>query len=103
MGIDPYANCNPRIPSEECTLDTCCLAQSSFLYRPDFGGNLFFCIFFGVFIIPQFGLSIWKRTWGFGVGMISGLVLEIVGYAARLILHNNSFDNNGFLMYVHPN
>jgi len=101
MAIDPYANCNTTIPSELCTLDTCCLAQSSFHYRPDFGGNLFFLIFFAIFIVPQLALSVWKRTWGFGVGMLLGLLLEVVGYAARIILHNNPFDNNGFLMYAY--
>jgi hypothetical protein len=30
--------------------------------------------------------------------MIIGLVLEVLGYASRLILHHNPFDSNGFLM-----
>ena len=100
MPTDPMANCNPSIPSYECTLETCCLAQSSFLYRPSYGGNLFFAVFFGIFIIPQLGLGIFYKTWGFMVGMSIGLLLEVLGYAARIMLHNNPFDSNGFLMYV---
>ena len=98
MGIDPVANCNPAIQSNECTLDTCCLAQSNFLYRPDFGGNLFFTIFFGVFIIPQLVLGVWRRTQGFGIGMIIGLLLEVVGYVARVLMHNDPFSDSAFLM-----
>ena len=99
MAIDPFANCNATIPSYECTIETCCLAlQSPFNYIPSFGGNLFFAIFFGVCIIPQLGFGIRYKTWGFAIGMTIGLVLEVLGYASRLILNHNPFDSNGFLM-----
>lgn len=32
------------------------------------------------------------------VGMVCGLVLEIVGYAGRIMLHQNLFDLNNFVM-----
>ncbi len=98
MGIDPFANCNPAIQQDLCSLDTCCLAQSHFLYRPVLGANLFFAIFFGLFIVPQLGLSVWRRTWGFGIGMVIGLLLEVIGYVARILLHNNPFNGNAFLV-----
>ena len=101
MTIDPgLIGCNWTIPKYDCTLDTCCLAQGSFLYRPSFGGNLFFTVFFGIFIIPQLGLGIWYKTWGFGVGMVIGLALEVLGYASRIQLHNKPFADTPFLMYV---
>lgn len=95
-----YANCNPEIPNYLCTLDTCCLAQSSFLYRPSYGGNLTFAIVFGVALLPQLGLGVYYKTWGFMVGMLCGLILEVLGYAARIMLHNNPFDKNAFLIYL---
>ena len=98
MAVDPFAGCNVQIPSYNCTLETCCLAQSNFLYRPSYGGNLFFTVFFGVFIIPQIGLSIWYKTWGFAVGMVIGLALELVGYISRVMIHKNPFSANPFLM-----
>ena len=97
MAIDPYANCS-NIPSYKCTLETCCLAQSSFLYLPSYGGNMFFAVFFGLFIIPQLGLGYWYKTWGFAVGMVMGLVLEVLGYVSRVQLHNSPFADNPFLM-----
>ncbi|KAK3671138.1 phospholipid-translocating ATPase rsb1 [Recurvomyces mirabilis] len=100
MAIDPYAGCNIDIPSNLCTLETCCLAQSSFNYIPNYGGNIFFAVFFGVFLLPQLGLGIYYKTWGFMAGMLFGLVLEVVGYAARIMLHDNPFDSNGFLIYL---
>ncbi len=101
MTIDPYANCNFSLNTTEfCTLDTCCLAQSSFLYIPNYGANMFFAVFFALFIIPHIGLGIWFRTWGFMVGMVIGLILEVLGYVSRVQLHDNPFANNPFLLYL---
>ncbi|KAF2767944.1 putative RTA1 domain protein [Teratosphaeria nubilosa] len=101
MAIDPYANCNFTVTDEsQCTLETCCLAQSNFLYIPSYGANLFFTIFFAVAILPQFVLGILYRTWGFAIALIVGLVLEVLGYAARLQINDNPFDNNAFLLYL---
>ena len=101
--LQQYAalGCNFDIPQYLCTLDTCCLAyQSPFAYRPTYGGNLFFAIIFGIVLLPQLGLGIYYKTWGFMVGMVCGLILEVLGYAARLMLHNNPFDGNAFLIYL---
>ncbi|KAH9845483.1 RTA1 like protein [Teratosphaeria destructans] len=101
MAIDPYANCNLTVTDEsQCTLETCCLAQSNFLYIPAYGANLFFTIFFAVAIPPQFVLGILYKTWGFAIALIVGLVLEVLGYVARLEIHDNPFDNNAFLLYL---
>lgn len=99
MAIDPYANCNFELLNwENCTLETCCLAQSSFLYLPSKGGNLFFAAFFAVFCLAQVGLGIWYKTWGFAVAMFFGLALEVVGYVSRVMLHDSPFAANPFLM-----
>lgn len=84
MAIDAFANCHPEILSDDCTLATCCLAQSSFEYIPSYGGNLFFTIFFAFLILPQIGLGIYYKTWGFMSGMVFGLALEVIGGCLRL-------------------
>lgn len=100
MGIDPYAGCDWTLTDwSYCTLDTCCLMQGgTFLYLPSFGGNVFFAVFFGLFIIPNLYLGIKHKTWGYMAGMVIGLLLEVLGYAARIMLHNNPWDGNGFLL-----
>lgn len=101
MSLDPYANCNFTIPDNNlCTLETCCLAQSPFTYHVTYGGNLFFAILFGVTILPQLGLGIYYKTWGFMVGMVIGLILEVLGYVARVQLHDNPFNGDAFLLYL---
>jgi hypothetical protein len=43
-------------------------------------------------------LGIKNKVWGYMTAMTLGLVLEIIGYAARVMLHNSPFNNNDFLM-----
>ncbi|KAK3115226.1 phospholipid-translocating ATPase rsb1 [Teratosphaeriaceae sp. CCFEE 6253] len=100
MAIDPFAGCNPQILDNDCTLATCCLAQSSFLYIPNLGGNIFFAVFLGALLLPQLYFGIKHKTWGFLAAMVMGLALEVVGYANRVLLHNNPFNGNAFLIYL---
>lgn len=96
---DAFINCNTTIVNtDSCTLETCCLAQSSFLYRPNYEANLAFAIFFGAMALPQMGLAIKYKTYGFMGVMLCGLVLEVVGYVGRVMLHDNPFDSTAFLM-----
>jgi cell shape-determining protein MreD len=92
------AACNFSIPQNQCTLETCCLEQSDFLYIPSFGCNLFFTIYFAVAMAPQIWLACTHRTWSFAIAICMGLIIEVVGYAGRLMLHEDPFDGNGFLM-----
>jgi hypothetical protein len=52
----------------------------------------------GIILLAQLVLGVFYRTWGFLIGMVSGLILELVGYAGRIMLHSNPFDFNNFLM-----
>lgn len=67
-------------------------------YRPNLAGNIIFAAIFGLLFIVQLGLGIKYKTWGFMVGMICGLLLEVVGYIGRIMLYNNPFDFNNFIM-----
>lgn len=82
-----------------CVLDvTCDLSLSSFLYRPTVAGNALFAGIFAIFIVVQLFLGIKHKTWGYMGAMILGLLLEVIGYVARVLIHNKPFDNDYFLM-----
>lgn len=100
MTIDPSAGCNWDLKDWSlCTLETCCLDQGAvFTYIPNYGGNIFFAVFFGAFIIPNIYLGVRYKTWGYMAGMIIGLILEILGYASRIMIHDNPWDGNAFLL-----
>lgn len=86
--------------TDSCTLATCSITCAQVEYLPSVPGNAIYLAIFAILLVAQIGLGAWYRTWGFLVGMIGGLVLEIVGYVGRLMLHSNPFDFNAFLTYV---
>lgn len=67
-------------------------------YLPSLAGNTIYAAAFGLLLIAQLGLGIRYKTWGFMAGMVCGLLIEIVGYVGRIMLHNNPFDFNNFIM-----
>ena len=91
---------NFPIPDELCTLATCTLEQAHFRYIPTLAGNALLLAIFAFLIIPQVGLGIKYKTWGFMGAMLGGLLLEIIGYVARVQMHANPFSQDPFLMYV---
>lgn len=89
---------DPNFSVEQCTLSTCPLIYGQVQYQPSIGGNAFYVSVFALALICQIFFGIRYRTWGFMVGLFSGLVLEIVGYAARLQMHYNPFKEGPFIM-----
>jgi RTA1 like protein len=74
--------------------------MASFLYLPTIPGNAIYAAIFAIYILAQLFLGIKHKTWGYMVAMVLGLSLEVVGYVARIMLHNSPFNNNDFLMYL---
>jgi hypothetical protein len=85
---------------ELCTLDTCDLTLANFMYLPTVAGNAIFAGLFAAFIIAQLFLGIKHKTWGFMAALCLGMILECVGYIARILIHNNPFEGNNFLIYL---
>lgn len=86
------------INTDDCTLQTCPLSAAYIEYLPNLAGNIFFVALFAILLVGQLGAGILFRTWTFMVPMVAGLILEIIGYLGRVLLHNNPFDFNSFLM-----
>ncbi|KAH7162088.1 RTA1 like protein-domain-containing protein [Dactylonectria estremocensis] len=59
--------------------------------------NAFFMALHILLLIPQVFLGIRYKTWGFLFGMFCGHVLEIIGYAARVQMHDGK---DQFLAYI---
>lgn len=92
---------SPDFNANLCTLQTCPLAYASVDYVPNLAGNALYLALFSLFLVIQVFLGIRYRTWGYMVGLVGGLVLEIIGYVARVQMHYNPFLSNPFLMYIH--
>ena len=84
-----------------CTYDTCSVEKyGQIRYIPSFDGNALYLALFCIFLICQLWMGIKHRTWGYLLGMFGGLVLEILGYVARLQLHYDVFDQEVFTTYL---
>ena len=83
-----------------CTLETCDLTMANFMYIPTLPGNAVVAAVFGLCVIAQLAIGIKHKTWGYMGAMVLGLILEIIGYVARILLHNNPFNGDNFLMYL---
>lgn len=98
----PTTNMTLLQDPELCTLDTCPLDLANIEYVPNLGGNIFFAAVFGLAVPFQLYFGIKYKTWSYMVAMIGGLALEIIGYVARIQMHNNPFLSDPFLMYASP-
>ena len=89
------------LPPAGCAGSPQCLKEWGELsYIPNLGANAFYLTWFAVAAVAQIGLGIKFRTWGYMAAMIGGCALEIVGYVARIGLHDDIFDNNQFIIYL---
>lgn len=83
-----------------CTLSTCPKDYATIEYLPNLGGNTFYLAWFAAFGTIQVILGIYYHTWTYMTAMLGGSILEILGYAARVLMHDNIFNFNWFLMYA---
>jgi len=85
-------------PSSNCTLDTCPLSEAYLNYDPSLAANALYLSIFGLFLAIQCIQGYYFRTWTYTIGMVVGLIGEVVGYIARVQMHFNPFLANPFLM-----
>lgn len=83
-----------------CTLDICPVEWSVFQYQPSIAANATFIAVFGTLMIVHLILGAWYRTWGYMACMAAGCILQIIGYAGRIMLHDNPFDFGPFLIQI---
>ncbi|KAL4861281.1 hypothetical protein BDV12DRAFT_208167 [Aspergillus spectabilis] len=82
----------------ECTLELCSMESAYIHYQPSIPGNIVYIALFGTLLVIQLVQAPLYSMWGFSVSMMAGLVLEILGYAARVLSHDDPFNFNWFLM-----
>ncbi|KAK0729857.1 RTA1 like protein-domain-containing protein [Lasiosphaeris hirsuta] len=82
--------------------DPLCEADTGFyLYKVSLPANALFAAIFGLSLLGFIGTyAATRRGLGFTLAMVAGVILEILGYAGRLMSYKNRFDENGFLMQI---
>lgn len=84
-----------------CIDDIECLKEyGSVHYIPSTAGNALFLGIFGAALIAQLYLGIRHKTWGYMAAMLGGTLLEIVGYVGRIMMIDDVFNENNFIIYL---
>ena len=81
-----------------CTLFLCPLNYAFLNYVLNLGGNAFYVAIFSLLLLSHSVLGSRYKTWSFTFGMCTGLVLKVVGYIRRILMHSNPFSDNNFLV-----
>jgi tellurite resistance protein TehA-like permease len=78
----------PIIPAGCVNHPECLKEYGQLHYIPSIGGNAFFLAFFIIAIITQMS------------ALLGGCLLEVVGYVGRIMLWDDIFNNNSFIIYL---
>ncbi|KFY01183.1 hypothetical protein V490_01035 [Pseudogymnoascus sp. VKM F-3557] len=87
-------------PDANCTLALCPVEASLQGYRPTFSVQIAFMALFGVSMLIHLIQGVVYRTWFFASMMAVGCIGEIIGYAGRVLLYQNPFSFNGFIIEI---
>jgi hypothetical protein len=83
-----------------CKVGECPVEWATIQYRPTMAGNIVYLLFFLALLGGQLFYGIRNKTWSYMGAVSTGVLLEIIGYIGRLMLHQNPFIMNNFLVYV---
>lgn len=68
-------------------------------FTPVLVPNVVFLVLFIALFVCQIALTVkFWRFYGYAIGMLGGLLLELLGYAAKVQLSKNRMDKNGYIM-----
>jgi hypothetical protein len=91
---EQYINCTT--PSLVCPLES-----SYYFYRISLASNIVFAALFGISLLAfLISFITTRRALAFSVAMISGTILEVIGYAGRIMSWQNQWSQNGFLIQI---
>lgn len=95
-----FVNEHMSFASCETITTSCPVEATVYGYLPNLGGNIFFLAFFGILLVIQACQGIVYKTWTWLVLIGIGLFLEVIGYAGRIMMHNNPWNSTGFEMQL---
>ncbi|KAK2746850.1 hypothetical protein FQN57_002892 [Myotisia sp. PD_48] len=85
---------------DECTLATCSIEESIFEYQPSLAANAaLLAVFAASGIVHGLQLTFWRYL-SFSIPMILGCLTEVIGYVGRIMLADDPFTLNGFLIQI---
>lgn len=78
----------------------CPVSTTTYGYYPNFGGNVFFAVIYGIMGVAQLGLGVYFRSWTFMIAVCVGAFMEMAGYIGRILMNNNPWDQGAFKLQI---
>ncbi|KAF7587444.1 hypothetical protein BBP40_007215 [Aspergillus hancockii] len=78
----------------------CPVEATTYGYYPNYGGNIFFAVFYGVCGLFQLSFGIYFRSWTLMVALTVGTLLEMAGYIGRVLMNKNPWDAGAFKLQI---
>jgi hypothetical protein len=101
MGLIARANHTHTYDLANCTLAICPITSSYYYYRISLTANTIFLALFSISLIGFLvTYALTRRAFGFHFAMLSGVVLEVIGYVGRIQSWQNQWNQTGFLMQI---
>ncbi|KAJ3497179.1 hypothetical protein NLG97_g2096 [Lecanicillium saksenae] len=70
-------------------------------FTPLLTPSIVFTSIFAVLFALHILLAVfYRKYYGYAIGMVCGLLLEMLGYIAKVQLSHNRFNKNGYIMYI---
>lgn len=83
-----------------CTVSVCPVELTVYGYRPSLAGSGASIALYALCILLNFILGFKYKTWGFMATMITGCIVEILGYVGRILYWQNPWGSAGFIMQI---
>jgi hypothetical protein len=82
-----------------CTIAAGCpIAWATIKYRPSMAGNVIYLLCFFMLFAAQLFYGIRKKTYTYMGALLVGIFAEAIGYIGRIMLNQNPYLMNNFLM-----
>lgn len=78
----------------------CPVEATTYGYFPNFGGNVFFAVWFGLLGVLQLGIGVYYRSWTMMVALAVGGLMELAGYIGRVLMSNNPWNSDAFKLQI---
>jgi RTA1 like protein len=86
--------------NSNCTISVCPVELSVYGYQPSVPFSALMIALYGLCLIVQSVLGWRYKAWGFAAAMVLGCIDEIIGYAGRILYHDNPWGQAGFIIQI---
>jgi hypothetical protein len=84
----------------DCSLETCPIEWSVFQYQPNLAANALFIAIFGTSMLVHLYQGYRWKQWTFAGLVALGCVSEMIGYGGRIIMHDDPWSFDGFMLQI---